>query len=115
MDAVGTWKSSRLSTPLLMRENGDWEIRSADDGVLQYGVWRLDGQRLIWTVRDAYGQVTHDANTVLSAEPRRFVLAERDGSKKLTREERIEMFRASIGDNFKMLDAEFVRFYEKLK
>lgn len=78
---VGTWKSSRLSTPLLMRENGDWEIRSADDGVLQYGVWRLDGQRLIWTVRDAYGQVTHDANTVLSAEPRRFVLAERDGSK----------------------------------
>lgn len=41
--------------------------------------------------------------------------AERDGSKKLTREERLEMFRASIGDNFKMLDAEFVRFYEKLK
>lgn len=78
---VGSWRSSRLSTPLLMRGNGEWEIRSGDERVLQYGVWRLDGQRLVWTIRDDRGQVTHDANTILSVEPRRFVLAERDGSK----------------------------------
>ena len=78
---VGRWKSSRLSTPLLMRENGEWEIRSRDEVVLQYGVWRLDGQRLVWTLRDDGGQVPHDANAILSVEPRRFVLAERDGSK----------------------------------
>lgn len=78
---VGRWKSSRLSTPLLMRDNGEWEIRSREDTVLQYGVWRLDGQRLVWTLRDADGQVMHDANAILSVEPRRFVLAERDGSR----------------------------------
>ncbi|MBB2484466.1 hypothetical protein H5407_04415 [Mitsuaria sp. WAJ17] len=78
---VGRWKSSRLSTPLLMRDNGEWEIRSREDAVLQYGVWRLEGQRLVWTLRDAHGRVTHDANDILSVEPRRFVLAERDGGR----------------------------------
>lgn len=42
-------------------------------------------------------------------------MATRDGSKELTRSERIETFRSAVSDNFKLLDAEFVRFYEKLK
>lgn len=77
---VGRWKSSRLSTPLVMRANGDWEIRDGEGAVLQYGVWQLDGQRLVWTILDADGAVKHDANQILSAEPRRFVLRERDGA-----------------------------------
>ena len=85
---VGTWKSSRLSTPLVMRANGDWEIRAEDDAVLQYGVWQLDGQRLMWTVRQANGAVTHDVNPIVAVEPRRFVLRERDGSE--TRFDRLD-------------------------
>ena len=77
---VGTWKSSRLATsPLLMRANGDWEIRSADDRVLQYGVWQVQGRRLLWTIR-MNGQVLHDANTILEVDAHSFRLREQDGS-----------------------------------
>lgn len=77
---VGKWQSSRLSTPLVMRDNGDWEIRTEDDAVRQYGVWQLDGQRLIWSIRSPDGAVTRDVTTVVSVEPRLFVLRERDAS-----------------------------------
>lgn len=41
--------------------------------------------------------------------------AKRDGNKRLTREERLETFKASITDNLKQLDSEYTRFYDKLK
>ena len=78
---VGTWKSSRLSTPLRMQANGDWEIRTEDGTVLQYGVWQLHGQRLVWTIRQRDGKVEHDANAVVSVDKKGFVLRERDGSR----------------------------------
>jgi hypothetical protein len=78
---VGQWKSSRLTlTPLHLLPNGEWEIRTSEGKVLQYGLWQLDGQRLVWTVRDDNGDLTRDVNPVVSVEARRFVLRERDGS-----------------------------------
>lgn len=41
--------------------------------------------------------------------------AKRDGNKRLSREERLETFKASITDNLKQLDSEYTRFYDKLK
>lgn len=76
---VGRWKSSRSSAPVLLNANGEWEIRAEDGALLQYGVWRLDGQQLIWTVRSDEG-VVHDATQVLSMDPKAFTLRERDGS-----------------------------------
>lgn len=78
---VGQWKSSRLAlTPMHLLPNGEWEIRTSEGKVLQYGLWQLDGQRLVWTVRDDSGDLVRDVNPVVSAEARRFVLLERDGS-----------------------------------
>ena len=78
---VGQWKSSRLAlTPVHLLPNGEWEIRTSEGKVLQYGLWQLDGQRLVWTVRDASGDLTRDVNPVVSVDARRFVLLERDGS-----------------------------------
>lgn len=77
---VGTWKSSRITTPIVLMDNGEWEIRDAEGAVLQFGLWRVDGQSLVWTIRNLDERLTDDANTIVSAEPRRFVLRERDGS-----------------------------------
>lgn len=78
---VGRWKSSRLATPMVLLANGEWEIRTAEGQVLQYGLWQLDGQRLIWRILDDDGRLSRDVNPVVSMEARRFVLLERDGSK----------------------------------
>jgi hypothetical protein len=76
---VGKWKSSRLATPLHLHQNGEWEIRTAEDSVLQYGVWQLQDRRLVWTIK-MDGKLSHDANAVLSVDKRRFELRERNGS-----------------------------------
>lgn len=86
---VGAWQSSRLaSRPLHLLANGDWEIHS-EVGMkpLQYGVWQVQGGVMLWTVR-LNGQATHDRNKIVSAEHKRFVLREQDGS--LTRFDRLE-------------------------
>lgn len=77
---VGTWKSSRLVTPMVLMGNGEWEIRDADGAVLQYGLWRVDGPSLVWTHRNADERLVDDANAIVSTDARRFVLRERDGS-----------------------------------
>lgn len=78
---VGQWKSSRLAlTPMHLLPNGEWEIRTPEGKVLQYGLWQLDGQRLVWTFRDDNGDLARDVNPVVSVDARRFVLLERDGS-----------------------------------
>jgi hypothetical protein len=49
---VGKWRSSRLaSLPLTLASNGEWEIKGDGGAALQYGVWRIEGQRVIWTIR----------------------------------------------------------------
>jgi hypothetical protein len=78
---VGVWKSSRLaSRPLYLLANGEWEIRS-ENAVkpLQYGVWSVQGNVFVWTVRTSQ-QTMHDKNRIESWEFRRFVLRENDGS-----------------------------------
>jgi hypothetical protein len=84
---VGKWKSSRLATPLVLQANGDWEIRSDDGQVLQYGVWQLRGGSLVWSVKLG-GTLEHDVNPIVSVGERRFELRERDGS--VTRLDRID-------------------------
>ena len=77
---VGKWQSSRLaSLPLTLASNGEWEIKADGGTALQYGVWRIDGQRLIWTTR-IDGGVVNDPNVILKVEPQRFELRETDGS-----------------------------------
>ena len=75
---VGKWKSSRTTTPLVLHENGDWEIRG-EDRVLQYGVYQLQGDRILWSIK-LDGRVQHDENRFVSMKPGRFELRERDGS-----------------------------------
>ncbi|AMO22060.1 hypothetical protein [Ramlibacter tataouinensis] len=85
---VGKWKSSRLATaPLHMHGNGEWEIRSADSQVMQYGLWQLEGQRMVWNIK-IDGRLERDVNAIVSAGKNRFELRERDGS--VTRFERLE-------------------------
>ena len=76
---VGKWKSSRLATPLHMYKNGEWEIRTEEGSVLQFGVWQLDGRRMVWGIK-MEGRLDTEANAVLSVDQRRFQLRERDGS-----------------------------------
>jgi hypothetical protein len=76
---VGKWKSSRLATPLHLHENGEWEIRTEEDSVLQYGVWQLQDRRMVWSIK-MDGRLNHDENTVISVGQGRFELRERNGS-----------------------------------
>ena len=78
-DFVGKWKSSRLVTPLYLRENGEWEIQKDDGAVLQYGVWQYKDKAILWSYK-IDGQIGHDRNTVLSVTRREFQLREKDGS-----------------------------------
>lgn len=83
----GKWQSSRLATPLYLGPNGEWEVRTAEDRVLQYGVWHLEGRKMVWTVKLG-GRVEHDVNTLLKITASQFELRERDGS--VTRFERLD-------------------------
>ena len=76
---TGKWKSSRLATPLHLHDNGEWEIRTADGAVLQYGLWRLRGRSFVWSIKQG-GQLAHDPNQIVSVGADRFELRERDGS-----------------------------------
>lgn len=76
---VGKWKSSRLATPLYLHKNGEWEIRTDEDSVLQYGVWQLQGKRMVWSIK-VDGRLNHDENAVLSVAQKRFELREANGS-----------------------------------
>jgi hypothetical protein len=76
---IGKWKSSRLATPIHLYKNGEWEIRTEEDSVLQFGVWQLDGRRIVWSFK-MEGAIKHDENAVVSVGQRRFELREQDGS-----------------------------------
>lgn len=85
---AGKWKSSRVSTPLYLHPNGEWEIRNNEGRVLQYGIWQLQDRSILWTIRTGDGQVMHEANPIVSVAERRFELRETDGS--LTKFERLD-------------------------
>ena len=76
---VGKWKSSKLITPVYLYENGEWEIRTDDGGVLQYGVWVLKDNTIIWTYKDG-SRIGHDPNAVVSVTAQEFKVRERDSS-----------------------------------
>ncbi len=78
-DFVGTWKSSRLATPLVLHASGEWEIRQQDGTRLQYGIWTYQDRHIRWSYK-VDGTIGHDLNAVVSATPTGFQLRERDNS-----------------------------------
>lgn len=78
-DFVGKWQSSRLTTPLLMHANGEWEVLREDGSVIQYGVWQYLHNEILWSFQQD-GQLGHDANPVVSVSPKEFRLRERNGT-----------------------------------
>ena len=68
------------SRPIHLLANGEWEIRS-DAGAkpLQYGLWQLKNEAIVWTVR-IDGQAQHEVNPLVSYAANRFVLREAGGS-----------------------------------
>ena len=76
---VGKWKSSRATTPVYLHDNGEWEIKTDEGSILQYGVWQLKDGNIVWSFKVGTG-VAHDINPVLSVTARQFKLRESDGS-----------------------------------
>lgn len=74
---VGKWKSSKLATPVYLYANGEWEIKTEEGAILQYGVWEYKGKRIVWSFK-VDSQIGHDVNPVLSATLREFRLLEGD-------------------------------------
>lgn len=79
-DFVGKWQSSRTQTPIHMVSNGEWEIRTEEGTILQYGVWRYEDKKLIWSFKQDNGQILDDPNPVLSVGPKEFSVRERNGT-----------------------------------
>jgi hypothetical protein len=76
---VGKWKSSKLTTPLYLYANGEWEIKTKDGAILQFGVWEYKDKKIIWSYKvDSY--IGHDVNAVVSATPGEFRLRESDNT-----------------------------------
>lgn len=78
-DFVGRWQSSRMSLPVELYANGEWEIRGESGAVLQYGVWRYEKRQLIWSFKRK-ATVSDDPNPLLSMTPGEFRIRETDGS-----------------------------------
>lgn len=78
-DFVGKWQSSRSMTPIHLEPNGEWEIRKDDGTLLQYGVWRYEDKKLVWSFKQGE-RVFDDATAVLSVDAGKFSILERDGA-----------------------------------
>lgn len=78
-DFVGQWQSSRAVTPIHLAANGEWEIRKDDGTVLQYGIWRYEDKKLIWSFKQG-DRVIDDPTAVLSVDAGKFSIRERDGT-----------------------------------
>jgi hypothetical protein len=72
---VGKWKSSKLETPLVLYENGEWEIKPDAGGVLQYGIWEYRDGNIIWRIKSG-SQVVTDVNPLVSVTAQEFRLRE---------------------------------------
>lgn len=78
-DFVGKWESSRVTTPVYLYEDGEWELKTESGEVQQYGVWLYSDNKILWTLR-VDGRIHHDPNPVLSATANEFQIREKDGS-----------------------------------
>lgn len=78
-DFVGRWESSKTRLPIELYANGEWEIRGESGSVLQYGVWRYEDRKLIWSFKRK-ATVSDDPNPLLSMTPDEFRIRETDGS-----------------------------------
>ncbi len=78
-DFVGKWQSSRVTTPVYLYDTGEWEMKTDEGEVQQYGIWQYSHNKILWTVR-VNGTILHDPNPVLSVSPEQFQIRERDGS-----------------------------------
>jgi hypothetical protein len=76
---VGKWKSSKLMTPVYLYANGEWEIKSADGAILQFGVWEYKDRKITWSYK-VDSHIGHDTNAVLSATPGEFRVRESDNT-----------------------------------
>jgi hypothetical protein len=77
---VGKWKSSRTPMPIVMQENGEWEVLADDGQTFQYGVWQVfENKKLMWSVI-VDEQMQHDVTTILMASRDEFQIRERDRS-----------------------------------
>jgi len=76
---VGTWRTTRSTTPIRLLENGEWELTTNDGSTLQYGVWQYFDNKIMWSfiLDDVMG---HDTNPIVSVSPREFKLRENNGS-----------------------------------
>ena len=78
-DFVGTWRSTRSTTPIRMLANGEWELTSDDGSALQYGVWQVFDNQIMWSfIMDDV--MRHDPNPIVSVGPKEFKLREGNGS-----------------------------------
>lgn len=78
-DFVGRWESSKTRLPFELYANGEWEIHGESGTVLEYGVWRYEQRRLIWSFKRK-GTISDDPNPLLSMSPDEFRIRELDGS-----------------------------------
>jgi len=78
-DFVGKWESSRTKTPIYLYGNGEWEIKTDDGSILEFGVWQFRNEKIIWSFK-AGSEIMHDPNPVLSVTPREFKLREQDST-----------------------------------
>lgn len=76
---VGKWKQSKLETPIYLYDNGEWEIKSEDGAVLQYGVWQYKDKKITWGFKQRDSSILRDVNPVLSATPQEFRIREVNG------------------------------------
>lgn len=76
---VGKWQSSRLMTPVILHDNGEWEIKQDNGVVLQYGLWDYQGNQLIWTIKQGK-TLSRDINPVVSLNPDAFTVRENNRS-----------------------------------
>ena len=76
---VGKWRSSKLTTPLYLFKNGDWEIKQDDGTVLQYGIWEYKNKKITWSYKIG-SSIGRDVNPVLSVTPNEFKIIEGDKS-----------------------------------
>ncbi len=70
---VGKWRSSRLTAPLYLHDNGEWEIKQDNGLVLQYGLWAYHSQNLVGTLKQGT-VISREVNPAVSLKPSAFTL-----------------------------------------
>lgn len=75
---VGKWQQTKLVTPIYLYANGEWEIKTDDGSILQYGVWQYKDKNLFWSFKQANSNILHEVTPVLSVTSQEFQIQESD-------------------------------------